>query len=91
MHERVHGIVDPESTYSTDRLVKLEILEIASEQKHPDGEFFSLCTEGYTYRRREVPDLLKIMSRSKFLDMSPKSQRCLTWKLGGEKERKNLN
>jgi len=70
VHEKLHGIIDPESMYSKHRPVTLELLEIVSEQKHPDGEFFSLFTKDYKYRRQGVPDLLHIMHRSQFLDMS---------------------
>ena len=72
MHAKVHGIIDPESMYSTDRLVTLEFLEIVSEQKQPDGACRSLFTKGCTYRRRGVPDSQKIMHQSQFLDMSSK-------------------
>ena len=40
-HEKVHGIIDLESMYSTDRLVPLEFLEIVSGQKQLDGAFRS--------------------------------------------------
>ena len=37
MHKKVHGVIDPESMYATDRRVTLEFLENVSEQKQPDG------------------------------------------------------
>ena len=52
MHEKAHGIIDPESVYSPERSVTLELLEVVSAQKQPDGAFRSLFTKGYTYRRR---------------------------------------
>ena len=83
VHERVCSIIDPESMYSTDRPVTLEFLEIVSEQKQPDGEFRSLFTKGYTYRRRGVPELLDIMHLSQFVGYEFQSLSCLTCELGG--------
>ena len=91
MHEKVHIIIDPESMCSTNRLVTLEFLEIVSEQEHPDGAFRSLFTKGYTYRRRGVPELLKIMHRSQFLDMRSKLSVASRGNLGGDAERQHCN
>ena len=82
VHENVHGIIDPESMYSSDRPVTLEFAEIVSEQKHPDGELRSLFAKGYTFRRRGVPELIKIMQRGRFLDMSSKLSAASRGNLG---------
>ena len=82
MREKVHGIIDSRSMYSTDCFVTLEFLAIASEQKHPDVAFRRLFTKSYAYQRRGVPDLLPIMRRIKFLDMSSKLSGALAWELG---------
>ena len=73
--------------YLTGRLATLEFLEIVSEQKQPDGAFRSLFTKCYTYRRRGVPELLKIMHRSQFLDMSAKLAAASRGNLVDDKER----
>jgi len=87
----VHGIIDPDSMHSSDRPVTLDFAEIVSEQKHPDGELRSLFAKGYTFRRRGVPELIKIMQRSRFLDMSSKLSAASRGSLGEENERKHWN
>ena len=90
-HEKVHGVIDPDSMYSTQRPVTLEYAEVVSDTKNPDGELRSLFAKGYTYRRHGVPELLKIMHRSQFLDMSSKLSAASRGNLGDEKERKHWN
>ena len=90
-HEKVNGIIDPDSMYSTKRPVTLEFAEIVANAKNGDGELRSLFSKGYTYRRRGVPELLKIMHRSQFVDMSTKVSAASRGNLGEEKERKHWN
>ena len=91
VHEKVHAIVHPESMYSMDRPVTLEFSEVISQEKHTSGEFRSLFAKGYTFRRRGVPELVNVMHRSKFLDMSSKMSAASRGNLGEEKERKHWN
>ena len=91
VHERVHAIIHPESMYSTDRPVTLEFSEVISQEKLSSGEFRSLFAKGYTFKRRGVPELVSVMHRSKFMDMSSKMSAASRGNLGEEKERKHWN
>ena len=87
----VHGVIDPAYMYSNDRPVILEFAEVMSKERDAQGELCSLFAKGYTFRRRGVPELLKILHRSHFTDMSSKLSAASRGNLGEEKERKHWN
>ena len=89
-HQTGHCIIDPESMYSNDRPCTMEFSSIISSEKNTtDGEYKSLFSKGFAYRRRGVPELVKIMHRSQFVDMANKLAAASRGNLGEEKERKH--
>ena len=51
----VQAIIDPQTMYSTERLVNMEFLQLLSQEK--DGlTFKSIFRKGYTWRRGGVPE-----------------------------------
>ena len=89
VNEKAHAIIDPDTMYSTNRPVTFEFIEILSHEKHPNEEPRSLFAKGYMFRRRGVPELVKIMHRSNFLDMSSKLSAASRGNLGEEMDRKH--
>ena len=62
------GELPPSIPFSEHAVLEFE--QVVSDARNADGELRSLFTKGYTYRRHGVPELLRIMHRSQFVDMS---------------------
>jgi hypothetical protein len=77
------GIIDPQSMYLTDRIVTLEFLDIVSEHKHSDCEFCGIFTEGYTYRRRGVPEFVEYHAPAPVPGYELQTLSCRTWEFRG--------
>ena len=90
-HQTGHCIIDPDSMYSPDRPCSMEFTTLVSSEKDSEGEFKSLFSKGFVFRRHGVPELVKILHRSEFVDTSTKLAAASRGNLGEEKERKHWN
>ena len=88
-HQAGHCIIDPDTMYSTDRPCTMEFSSIISKEQTPDGKYRSLFSKGYAFRRLGVPELIKVMHRSQFVDTGNKLTAASRGNLGEEKERKH--
>ena len=85
-HQTGHCIIDPDTMYSTDRKCTIEFLTSISKEQTPDGQYCSLFSKGYAFRRRGVPELIMIMQRSQLVDTGNKLAAASRGNLGEEKD-----
>ena len=83
-----HCIIDPDSVYSPTQKGVIDFSLIMSSSRRA-GEYCSLFSRGSMYKRSGVPELVKLMDRNEFIDMSNNLSAASHGSSGNEIERNN--
>ena len=77
--------------YSNNRVVSIEFSILISSMRDPQGKYCNKLSNRCVFRHQGVPELVKIMNRCRFIDMSNKLAATSHARIGHEKERKHWN